>query len=126
MGRVRRNPMILSREGGTSLIGVVFWIVILALVVALIVKVMPIYYDNLSLQHILREQVQAAGPDTSLDQVRRDLNDRLAVAMIAIPQRDISISRNGSSGPVQIRVDYERKVPLFANVSLLIHFDTRA
>ncbi|WP_291511976.1 DUF4845 domain-containing protein [Acidithiobacillus sp.] len=118
--------MVFSREGGMSLIGVVFWIVILAMVVALIVKVMPIYYDNLSLQHIVQQQVQAAGPEESLDQVRRDLNDRLAVAMIEIPQRDIFISRNGTSGPVQIRVDYERKVPLFANVSLLIHFDTRA
>ncbi|MGC9238503.1 MAG: DUF4845 domain-containing protein [Acidithiobacillus sp.] len=126
MNAGRSHPMVLSREGGMSLIGVVFWIVILAMVVALIVKVMPIYYDNLSLQHIVQQQVQAAGPEESLDQVRRDLNDRLAVAMIEIPQRDISISRNGTSGPVQIRVDYERKVPLFANVSLLIHFDTRA
>ncbi len=126
MNAGRSHPMVFSREGGMSLIGVVFWIVILAMVVALIVKVMPIYYDNLSLQHIVQQQVQAAGPEESLDQVRRDLNDRLAVAMIEIPQRDIFISRNGTSGPVQIRVDYERKVPLFANVSLLIHFDTRA
>ncbi|MGK9450391.1 DUF4845 domain-containing protein [Acidithiobacillus caldus] len=118
--------VVVSREGGMSLIGVIFWIVILAMVVALIVKVMPVYYDNLSLQHIVQQQVQATTPEESLDRVRRDLNDRLAVAMIEIPQQDIFISRNGSSGPVQIRVDYERKVPLFANVSLLIHFDTRA
>ncbi|MBU2728438.1 DUF4845 domain-containing protein [Acidithiobacillus caldus] len=126
MKRGYGKQVIVSREGGMSLIGVIFWIVILAMVVALIVKVMPVYYENLSLQHIVQQQVQATTPEESLDRVRRDLNDRLAVAMIEIPQQDIFISRNGSSGPVQIRVDYEREVPLFANVSLLIHFDTRA
>ncbi len=112
-----------SREAGIGLIGAIFWIVVVAVVVAIIVKVGPIYYDNMSLQNILRDQARHTSPSESAGEIMYNLQDRLNVAMIKINQQDIHIIKNGDA-PVQIVADYDRTVPLVGNISLLIHFHT--
>ncbi len=110
-----------SGEAGISLIGVIFWLLILVLTVAFVVKVMPLYYDYWSLKNIVSHQARQSGPGVSSSQIRHDLNDRLRVAMINIPQKDIRIERNGT-GQTSITVSYDKIVPLIANISLLLHF----
>ncbi|MBU2769099.1 DUF4845 domain-containing protein [Acidithiobacillus ferrivorans] len=110
-----------SGEAGVSLIGVIFWLLILVFAVAFVVKVMPSYYDYWSLKNIVSHQAQQSGPGASPSQIRHDLNDRLGVAMINIPQKDIQIERSGT-GPALITVRYDKIVPLIANISLLLHF----
>ncbi|UTV81994.1 DUF4845 domain-containing protein [Acidithiobacillus sp. YTS05] len=112
-----------NREAGIGLIGAIFWIVVLAVIVALVVKVGPLYYDNMSLQNILQDQARHASPSESAGEILYNLQDRLNVAMIKINQQDIHIIKNGDA-PVQIVVDYDRTVPLVGNISLLIHFHT--
>ncbi|WP_346380697.1 DUF4845 domain-containing protein [Acidithiobacillus sp.] len=84
---------------------------------------MPSYYDYWSLKNIVSQQEQQSAPDESAAQIRRDLDARLEVAMIHIPQKDIQIEKAGV-GPVLITVSYDKIVPLVGNVSLLLHFDT--
>ncbi|MCE5360724.1 MAG: DUF4845 domain-containing protein [Acidithiobacillus sp.] len=108
-----------------GLIGAIFWIVVLAVVVGLIVKIGPAYYDNLSLQNILQDQARHIRAGESDEQIINDLQDRLHVAMIKIKSEDIRIVKEGDA-PVQIVVDYQRVVPLIGNTSLLIHFHTHS
>lgn len=111
----------LARDAGISLIGVIFWIMILVFVIAFVVKVMPSYYDYWSLKNIVSQQAQQAGPEESAGQIRYNLNGRLGVAMIHIPQRDIVIEKVGTQ-PALITVTYDKIVPLVGNISLLLHF----
>ena len=111
-----------SGETGASLIGVIFWLLILVFLVAFVVKVMPSYYDYWSLKNIVSQQAQQSGPEESASQIRHNLNDRLGVAMIKIPQKDIQIEKSGT-GPALITVSYDKIVPLIANISLLLHFE---
>ncbi|MGE4530467.1 MAG: DUF4845 domain-containing protein, partial [Acidithiobacillus sp.] len=53
--------------------------------------------------------------------IRYNLNGRLGVAMIHIPQRDIVIEKVGTQ-PALITVTYDKIVPLAGNISLLLHF----
>ncbi|MEL5849428.1 MAG: DUF4845 domain-containing protein [Candidatus Igneacidithiobacillus chanchocoensis] len=114
-----------SRQAGIGLIGAIFWIVALAVVVGLIVKIGPIYYDNSSLQNILQDQARHIRTGESDGQIIYDLQDRLHVAMIKINSEDIHVVKNGDAPP-QIVVDYQRVVPLIGNTSLLIHFHTHS
>ncbi|MBU2810094.1 DUF4845 domain-containing protein [Acidithiobacillus thiooxidans] len=114
----------LSPEAGIGLIGVIFWILMLVLAIAFVVKVMPSYYDYWSLQNIVKQQAQEAGPEESAGQILYNLNGRLGVAMIHIPQKDIVIEKSGS-GPVLITVTYDKIVPLAGNMSLLLHFQAK-
>ena len=111
-----------SDEAGLSLVGAIFWLLILVFVVAFVVKVMPSYYDYWSLKNIVNQQEQQSVPGESAAQIRRDLNARLEVAMIHIPQKGIQIEKAGA-GPVLITVSYDKIVPLVGNVSLLLHVD---
>ncbi|MBU2808778.1 DUF4845 domain-containing protein [Acidithiobacillus ferrooxidans F221] len=111
-----------SGEAGLSLVGAIFWLLILVFVVAFVVKVMPSYYDYWSLKNIVSQQERQSAPGESAAQIRRDLNARLDVAMIHIPQKGIQIEKAGA-GPVLITVSYDKIVPLVGNVSLLLHFD---
>jgi hypothetical protein len=113
-----------SPEAGIGLIGVIFWILMLVLAIAFVVKVMPSYYDYWSLQNIVKQQAQQAGPEESAGQILYNLNGRLGVAMIHIPQKDIVIEKVGS-GPVLITVTYDKIVPLAGNMSLLLHFQAK-
>ena len=111
-----------SGEAGISFIGVIFWLLILVFLVAFVVKVMPSYYDYWSLKNIVSQQAQQSGPEESASQIRHNLNDRLGVAMINIPQKDIQIEKSGT-GPALITISYDKIVPLIANISLLLHFE---
>jgi hypothetical protein len=111
-----------SGEAGVSLIGVIFWLLILVFLVAFVVKVMPSYYDYWSLKNIVSQQAQQSGPEESASQIRHNLNSRLGVAMINIPQKDIQIEKSGI-GPALITISYDKIVPLIANISLLLHFE---
>ena len=111
-----------SGEAGLSFVGAIFWLLILVFVVAFVVKVMPSYYDYWSLKNIVSQQERQSVPGESAAQIRRDLNARLDVAMIHIPQKGIQIEKAGA-GPVLITVSYDKIVPLVGNVSLLLHFD---
>ena len=111
-----------SGEAGLSFVGAIFWLLILVFVVAFVVKVMPSYYDYWSLKNIVSQQERQSAPGESAAQIRRDLNARLDVAMIHIPQKDIQIEKAGA-GPMLITVSYDKIVPLVGNVSLLLHFD---
>ena len=111
-----------SGEAGLSFIGAIFWLLILVFVVALVVKVMPSYYDYWSLKNIVSQQERQSAPEESAAQIRRDLNTRLEVAMIHIPQKGIQVEKAGA-GPVLITVSYDKIVPLVGNISLLLHFD---
>jgi len=111
-----------SGEAGLSFVGAIFWLLILVFVVAFVVKVMPSYYDYWSLKNIVSQQERQSVPGESAAQIRRDLNARLDVAMIHIPQKGIQIEKAGA-GPMLITVSYDKIVPLVGNVSLLLHFD---
>ncbi|MHB0873406.1 MAG: DUF4845 domain-containing protein [Acidithiobacillus ferrooxidans] len=111
-----------SGEAGLSFVGAIFWLLILVFVVAFVVKVMPSYYDYWSLKNIVSQQERQSVPGESAAQIRRDLNARLDVAMIHIPQKGIQIEKAGA-GPVLITISYDKIVPLVGNVSLLLHFD---
>ncbi len=111
-----------SGEAGVSLIGVIFWLLILVFLVVFVVKVMPSYYDYWSLKNIVSQQAQQSGPEESASQIRHNLNSRLGVAMINIPQKDIQIEKGGT-GSALITVSYDKIVPLIANISLLLHFE---
>ncbi|MHB1804967.1 MAG: DUF4845 domain-containing protein, partial [Acidithiobacillus ferrooxidans] len=78
-----------SGEAGLSFVGAIFWLLILVFVVAFVVKVMPSYYDYWSLKNIVSQQERQSVPGESAAQIRRDLNARLDVAMIHIPQKGI-------------------------------------
>ncbi|MDR4514204.1 MAG: DUF4845 domain-containing protein [Nitrosomonas sp.] len=111
---------------GISLTGMMFWSVVLILVVLLGMKVAPVYIENAS----IKKNLAAVAGDASLQnatasQIRLAFSKRAQIdGITAITAKDIKISRD--KGKNILSVTYSEKVPLFANVSLQIDFDTQS
>lgn len=110
----------MNRQRGVSLSGMLFWSVVVALVASVVLKVMPSaieYYSILKNVNI----VAASSSGMTVAEIRKSYERNAYMNNIKdITPADLEISKDGSS--VVISFAYEKRIPLFANVSLLIDY----
>lgn len=107
-------------ETGNSMVNLLLFFLLIAVLITFVIKIVPVYYDNLNLQHILRTEIRAVKPDESVNRIRYRLQQRLDVQMLDIPSRDITIKRTANG--TEIIAEYTKKIPLAFNMTLLIAF----
>lgn len=107
-------------ETGNSMVNLLLFFLLIAVLITFVIKIVPVYYDNLNLQHILRTEIRAVKPDESVNRIRYRLQQRLDVQMLDIPSRDITIKRTANG--TEIIAEYTKKIPLAFNMALLIAF----
>ncbi|MBI5780899.1 MAG: DUF4845 domain-containing protein [Rhodocyclales bacterium] len=112
-------------QGGVSLLGVIFWGVIVGLGLILSLRIVPVYTEYAAVKRALAELAQRAEPQTSPSQLRSEF-DKFAMIddFTSVSGRDLVITRE--EGRTTIEVRYQRLVPLFANVSLAFDFEAHA
>lgn len=108
------------RQRGAALSGVLFWGAVLALAVLLGTKIVPEILDYYQIKKSVAATAMNANGKT--EQEIRAIYSTYAEAenIRTIAPADLEISRAG--GKVVIAFGYERKIPLFPNVSLLVDF----
>lgn len=115
-----------QREQGISLIGLLLWAVVLVFLVLLAAKIIPVYYDYWSVVTAVKAQAQNTDNLASDMDVKDALLKRLDVADVKnIDPSEISIDRDQQNNTV-LRVDYQRKVKLFGNMSACFDFHTQS
>lgn len=113
-------------ERGATLIGLLFWAVLLVLVAVLTAKIFPVYYEYWSVITAVRSQAQSTDSVASDKDVRDSLLKRFEVADVDhVEPEDIQVERDSENNLV-IRVSYGRKVKLFGNMSACFDFSTQA
>lgn len=102
----------------TGLLGAAFVIAILAL---LGMKVVPEYMEHRTIVSAIKKVASAATPGSSVKQIR-DAFDRQANVdyVSAITGADLEVTKEG--GAIVVAFAYEKRIPLFANVTLLLDF----
>ncbi len=111
----------MKRQRGLSLIGLIVGGGILVFVAIVGMKCVPAYIEYFTVQKHIREL--ARSPDSaSVKEIQNNFDKRAGVDDVTSVQgKDLDITKTGNT--VTISVSYERKVPLFANVSALFEFD---
>lgn len=115
-----------NKQRGLTLTGMLFWSVVLVLVAVLGMKVVPVYIEN----GTIKKNLVAMANDTSLQnanagQIRLAFSKRAQIDNITvITAKNIKITRD--KGQNHLSVDYSVNVPLFANISLQIDFETES
>ncbi len=95
--------------------------VILAVLALLGMKVVPEYLEYFQIIKTLKAVSNDPNAKTSVSEVRKGFERRANIDNItAITATDLDVSKDG--GDLLISFAYERRVPLFANVSLLLDF----
>ena len=107
-------------QRGVALSGLIFWGVVIALVAILAMKVVPTTVEYYKILKDAKASVNKVGPDATVADVRRTFDSFANIDSLDFKPEQLDISKEG--GKIVASFDYDKRIPLFANVSLLINY----
>lgn len=111
-------------QRGLGLFGFIFVFALIGFVALVVIKVVPLYLNQMTLKRDLNEvatQVNSSGSEIDIGQLRRDIEKRFDIDYISqLEAKDIKVT-NDEHG-VSMGYDYEARANLFSNVFVVIHF----
>jgi hypothetical protein len=110
----------MNRQRGVALSGLLLWGFVFALCALLAIKVAPPVIDYFKIQKDVKA-VAASSGGLTVPEIRKAFERYAEVDQIkSVAPADLDISKEGNE--VVIAFAYEKRIPLFANVALLIDF----
>ena len=107
-------------QRGVALSGLIFWGVVIALVAILAMKVVPTTVEYYKILKDAKASVNKVCPDATVADVRRTFDNFANIDSLDFKPEQLDISKEG--GKIVASFDYDKRIPLFANVSLLINY----
>jgi hypothetical protein len=111
-------------QRGVALSGLLFWGVILVLVAVLGMKVAPTTIEYYKIKKSAEGTLAKMGPESTVADVRNAFDRFAEIDMLEFSSKDLEISKE--NGKIVIEYAYEKRIHLFANVSLLIEYSGAA
>lgn len=112
-----------NEQQGLSLIGLMIVAGLLAFVLLIGFRSVPAVNEYLAVKRIIKIVAEEGDGGATLTEIRRSFDRRAHIDDVSsISGSDLDIYKQG--GKVMIDVNYERKVPVAGNVSLLFDFST--
>lgn len=108
-------------QRGVALSGLIFWGVILVFVAILGMKVVPTTLEYYKILKDAKASVNKAGPDATVADVRKTFDNFANIDYLEFKAEQLDISKD-KSGKIVASFDYDKVIPLFANVSLVINY----
>lgn len=110
-----------ARQRGVTLFGLLAGAFVVAILALLGMKVLPEYMEHHAVASAVKKVASGADLESSVRQVR-DAFDRQANVdyITAITGADLDVTKEG--GAIVVAYSYEKRIPLVANVSLLLDF----
>ena len=110
-----------KKQAGLALSGLIFWGIVVAMVAVTGMRVVPSVVEYQSILKSARSVANEAGEQAAVADIRAAFNRfRDVNGFDAVRGEDLEIAKEG--GKVVISFAYEKKIPLFANVSLVIDY----
>ena len=110
----------MQKQRGIALSGLLFWGVIIALLAVLGMKVAPEYITYYKIIKAT-QAVASSSNGKTVSEIRAAFGKYMEVEHVStITPADLDISKEGNE--IVIAFGYEKRIPLFYNVSLLIDF----
>jgi hypothetical protein len=110
----------MKNQRGVALSGLLFWSIVLVLVAVLGMKVVPTYLEYSKILKDAKATVAKMGPDSTVSDVRTTFDRFAEIDMLEFSSKQLDVSKDG--GRIVIEFAYEKRIPLFWNVSLLIDY----
>jgi hypothetical protein len=108
----------IRKQGGVSLTGIIFMLVILGSLFILGMRIVPAVIEYKSIRNAV---AQAKARGGSVAQIREAFGKDASVNDItSISGKDLEITREGDH--FEVAFEYERRIPLVANATLLLAF----
>ncbi len=111
----------MKHQRGVALTGLILWGVVLFIAAVLGMKVVPSVIEYFKIKKDIQAVVEKAAPTATVPELRSAFEKFAQVDQLSFPSKNLDIFKN-SRGQVVIEFAYDQKIPLFANVSLLIEY----
>jgi hypothetical protein len=110
----------MNRQRGVALSGLLTWGVLICLIALLGMKVGPEYLNYYNILKAVKA-VAATASGKTVAEIRNDFGKAADVGYIkSLQPADIDVSKDGNE--IILSFAYESRVPLFANITILIDF----
>jgi hypothetical protein len=109
----------LGRQRGVSMLGILLICVVIVLVAVLALKVTPAYIEFGTVKNSLIA-TRDSGAKTVVEIQKAFQRNADVNSISVISGKDLDITKEGNN--IVIGFHYDKKIPLFANVSILIEF----
>ena len=114
-----------TRERGLSMLGFLFVAAVVVTCAMIGFRVLPAYIEYYSVQKALEKSLAEAKDLNSAAEIRKAFQRHADAGYIdSVSGRDIDVVK--SKNEVTASVSWTRKLPMVANVSLLLEFDATA
>ena len=111
-----------TRQCGLSMIGFLFVAAVVVTCVMIGFRVLPAYIEYYSVQKALAQALDEAKDLNSVAEIRKAFQKHADAGYIdSVSARDVDVVK--SKNEVTASVSWTRKLPMVANVSLLLEFD---
>lgn len=111
----------MNKQRGLALSSLILWCIAIALAALVGMKVVPSVLEYQSITKAAKTVAKEAGAESTVADVRKafgnyaDVND-----FTSVRPEDLEITKDG--GMIVVAFSYEKRIPLFANVSLVIDY----
>lgn len=109
-----------NTQRGVSLSGLLFWGAIVAMVALLGMKIAPSAIEYYKLKKDAKAVVANLQPGATVADVRKSFAKYAEIDLLEIKPEELEITKENNQ--VVIAFSYDKRIPLFANVSLLIGY----
>ena len=110
----------MRKQRGVALSGLLFWSIVLILVSVLGLKVAPTFIEYQKIVKDIKATAATAGPESTVADVRNSFDKFADVDALDFKGNQLDITKE--NGKIVISFDYEKRIHLFWNVSLLINY----
>jgi Domain of unknown function (DUF4845) len=116
-----RSP---ARQRGITLFGLVFWAVVVSFVGYVLIRALPTVNEFMTIQRAVK-QIAAASPQTVAEtRTAFDRQKEVEYSITAISGKDLTVTKE--SDHVVISFAYDKEIPLFGPVYLVIKYEGRS
>lgn len=110
----------MNRQRGVSLSGFLLWCVVIGLGATVFLRIVPSAIDHYKLGKDAKAVVGQVSRDATVADVRAAYDKFTEIDNLPLKSSEIEISKE--NGQIVISYDYEKRIHLFGNDSLLIHY----
>ncbi|WP_051971673.1 DUF4845 domain-containing protein [Massilia sp. 9096] len=115
---LRNKQYRINAEGGVSLSGLIVVLIVLGAIALVVIKVVPAYIEYHAVKNAIAKAKAEGG---TVREIQQSFDKNAEINNVdAIKGTDLMITRDG--GQAQVAFEYEKRIPLAGNVSLLIDF----
>ncbi|WP_415034579.1 DUF4845 domain-containing protein [Azonexus sp.] len=111
----------MKKQQGVALSGLLMWSFILVIGAIFGMKIVPATIEYFKIKKAAESVVAKAGSNATVPELRAAFDRQMQIDNLEFSSKDLDIHKN-TRGAVVISVDYEKRIPLFANVSLVIDY----